>query len=844
MMRLLILTLLSFSMLLAGSPSSAQDVSSPVDVLGYELGSRFTRHHQIINYFKQVAGQSDRVQVMQYGTTNEGRKLILAMVSTPENLAMLDDIRTDNLRRAHLEEGEAAGPKKAIVWLSYNVHGNESNSSEAAMATLHRLTDASDSEVSSWLENTVVIMDPAMNPDGRDRYVNWYNMVVGEDMDIAPMAVEHAEPWPGGRTNHYYFDLNRDWSWHTQVETQQRLAVFKQWMPHVHVDFHEQGVDSPYYFAPAAEPVHEEVTGWQREFQEVIGRNHAKYFDAEGWLYFTKESFDILYPGYGDSYPMYNGAIGMTYEQAGHGRAGLGIETALGDTLTLLDRLTHHTTTGLSTIEAAADHHERVVDEFAAYFDRAVTDPPGEYEAYVIRSATSGRRAARLAAHLDRLGIEYGAVASDDQVSGMEYRSGRTGRHAIQEGDLVIPAAQPRAVLTRILFDPEVVLSDTLTYDITGWALPFAYDVDAVASASAIDMTSWTEESSGSAASQGQPYAWVTAWDDAGDAAYLAALFKEGLVVRRNDNPFTVGEDSFERGSVIVTRRNNEGFGPDLADRLAALATEHHQELVPIATGFVDSGNDMGSSRVPGMKPPRIGMPFGSPLSSGSVGEVWHWFDQVTDYPISRFPANRLGSMDLDEFDVIVLPSGSYGSVLGESGLKHVRDWVRSGGRVVALGSATSWLAGKEGMDLKMTETPSPADSVKMTEARERRYADRSRDRAPDSNPGAVYRVQVDNTHPLGFGFGGESFVLRQGSRHPAIMTGSGNWNVGIIQEDGRVSGHTGYRAEPLVEGSLAFGVQSEGSGEWIFLPDNPLFRGFWQSGLHLFANAVFMARQ
>ena len=836
--------LLSSLLLVCVLPVQGQAVHSPSDSLGSELGSRFTRHHQIVSYFEHVGQASDRVEVTSYGSTNEGRQLTLAFVSTPENLRNLEQIRVDNLRRARLLEGEPQGPKKAVVWLSYNVHGNESNSSEAAMATLHRLVDATDEEVSSWLENTIVIMDPALNPDGRDRYVNWYNRMVGMHMDVDPRAIEHAEPWPGGRTNHYFFDLNRDWSWQTQVETRQRMERYREWMPHVHVDFHEQGVDSPYYFAPAAEPVHEEVTGWQRELQEIIGRNHARYFDAEGWLYFTKESFDILYPGYGDSFPMFNGAIGMTYEQAGHGRAGLGIETALGDTLTLLDRLTHHTVSGLSTIEATAMNHERVVDEFAAYFDRAVNDPPGEFNAYVVRSATPGRRAARLAAHLDLLGIDYGAAVSDAQVSGMDYRTGRDGRHAIEAGDLVIPAAQPRAVLTRVLFDPEVVLSDTLTYDITGWALPFAYDVDAIATTSRVETIEWSEAVGGAETPNGRPYAWVTSWDDAGDAAYLSALFREGIIVRRNDNPFSVDGIRFERGAIVVTRRNNERFGNYLASRLEALAAKHHQELVPITTGFMDSGNDLGSSRVAGMTPPKIGMPFGSPLSSNNVGAIWHWFDQVVEYPVTRFPAERLRSLDLDEFDVIVLSSGSYGSLLGDAGLKHLRDWVQKGGRVVAVGSAASWLAGKEGMDLKMTEAPTKPDSVKLSEAREQRYADRSRDRAPDGNPGAVYRVKVDNTHPLAFGFGDTSFVLRRGARHPAIMTGSGNWNVGIIQKDGRVSGHTGYRAEPLVEGSLAFGVQSEGSGEWVFLPDDPLFRGFWQSGLQLFANAVFMARQ
>ena len=839
--------LLWTSVLLTGAAlsTSAQTPTSPADYLGYELGERFTPQHRLNGYFEQVASESNRVELQSYGQTNEGRPLMVAFVSSPENLANLEQIRQDNLRRAHLMDGAPSAEKTAIVWLSYNVHGNESNSSEAAMATLYRLVDPGNDEAASWLDNTVVVIDPMINPDGRDRYVNWYNMMVGTSADAAPGAVEHDEPWPGGRTNHYYFDLNRDWSWQTQVETLQRIPLYQSWMPHVHVDFHEQGVDSPYYFAPAAEPLHKEVTDWQRSFQETIGRNHARYFDREGWLYFTKESFDILYPGYGDSFPMFNGAIGMTYEQAGSGRAGLAVETALGDTLTLKDRLTHHMTTSLSTVEITARHHEEVVDAFGAYFDRSVANPPGRYEAYVVHRSSPGRRLDLLVEHLDRLGIQYAEAEGDSRVPGMDYRDGSTGRIAVSDGDLVIPAAQPRSVLTHVLFDPEVVLSDSLTYDITAWALPYVYDVDAAALQEAVPTRGWAAPvSDGMDSTDEAPYAWVAAWDDPSDAAFLAALMKEGVIVRRNDDPFRVGEATFDRGSVIVTRRNNERFGDDLPELLGRLADSHHQHLMPVMTGFVDEGKDLGSSSVRAVKPVRVGMPFGSPVSSSSLGQVWHWFDQVIGYPLTRFPADRFATVDLSDFDVIILPSGSYGSILGDTGWRRLTDWVRSGGRVVALEGAASWLAGKEGVSLKMDPPAPEADTLKEQRARDQRWEDRSRDRSPDSNPGAIYRVQVDETHPLGFGFGKETFVLRRRSDSPALMTGSGDWNVGIIQQDGRMSGHTGYRAEERIEGSLAFGVQSMGRGELIFLMDDPLFRGFWKSGHMLFANAVFMAGQ
>jgi hypothetical protein len=283
------------------------------------------------------------VKLEQYGTTNEGRPLILLYVTSPENLSRLEAIRQNNLRLAGMTPDKMAPDEKgpAIVWLSYNVHGNETSSSEAALLTLYELVNPANTKTKEWLQHTVVIIDPCINPDGRDRYVNWFNSVVGMRANPQPYTREHSEPWPGGRPNHYYFDLNRDWAWQTQIETQQRIVKYNQWLPQVHVDYHEQGYNNPYYFAPAAEPYHEVITGWQREFQTIIGKNNAKYFDQNGWLFFTKERFDLFYPSYGDTYPLYKGAIGMTYEQGGHSRGGAAVINHDGDTLTLWDRFHH-----------------------------------------------------------------------------------------------------------------------------------------------------------------------------------------------------------------------------------------------------------------------------------------------------------------------------------------------------------------------------------------------------------------------------------------------------------------------------------------------------------------------
>ena len=415
--------LLIASLLLWTTTSHAQ-MQSPNQFLGYSLGDRFTPHHRVVSYFEHVAEAQPNVQLEYYGETYEHRPLLVSYVTSPKNFAQLERIRSANLHRAGLQDTVTNDgfDDIAIVWLSYNVHGNEAVSTEAVMAVLYELADASNARTQQWLENTVVILDPCLNPDGRDRYVTWYNQHVGMPSNANPNSWEHHEPWPGGRPNHYFFDLNRDWAWATQQETQARLKLYNQWLPHVHADYHEQGVNSPYYFAPAAEPFHELITDWQRELQDSIGANNARYFDEAGWLYFTRERFDLLYPSYGDTYPTYNGAIGMTYEQGGSGRAGLAVLTEEKDTLTLTDRIEHHVTTSLSTVEAVAKQATKTVAEFAQFYQQAQAEPTGDYRSFVVKAEQNANKVTALRSLLDTHQIRYSQSTDRRQLSGFSYR--------------------------------------------------------------------------------------------------------------------------------------------------------------------------------------------------------------------------------------------------------------------------------------------------------------------------------------------------------------------------------------------------------------------------------------
>ncbi|MDX1545774.1 MAG: M14 family metallopeptidase [Rhodothermales bacterium] len=823
-------------------PGRAQDrLLSPAEFLGYALGERFTPHHRVVDYVEHVAAHAPAVRLEPYGETNEGRPLLTAVVASAENMARLEQIRTDNLRRAGLLEGAPEGPPVALVWLSYNVHGNESVSTEAAMATLYDLANPEDARTQGWLANTVVVLDPCINPDGRDRYVHWYNRTVGEQPNPNPDAREHHEPWPGGRTNHYYFDLNRDWAWGTQLETRQRLALYNRWLPHVHVDFHEQGVDAPYFFAPAAEPFHEAITPWQRELQTLIGQNHTRYFDREGWLYFTRQVFDLFYPGYGDTWPTFNGAVGMTYEQGGSGRAGLAIRTAEGDTLTLAERIAHHHTTGLSTVETAAANHARIVDEFAAYHAAAQAADGSPYRAFVVKGTNADRRAA-LAHHLEQQGIRYGLATTRQSARGLAYATGEAGAFTVEPGDLVVPAAQPKGVLARVLFDPAPVLSDSLSYDVTAWALPYVYGVEAYAATEAVTAGSPALPTpDATPAAPARPYAYVAGWDGFADAQLLAAALREGITARYAEYPFEIDGQTFGAGTLLFTRTGNAALGAAFDARLRALAAEHGQTLRPVATGFVTRGADFGSSDVHFIDAPKVAVLAGESISSYAAGEVWHYFDQQLRYPVTLLYPDDFGGIDLDDYDVLVLPSGSYGRILSEERLGEVRAWVRGGGRLVALERAAAYLAGKDGFALKEKDADEEegSDEDDADEDRLRRYADRDRAAISGAVTGAVYRVRLDETHPLAFGLGSHYYTLRRTDDAFAFL--DDGWNVGVLRDGTPLSGFAGAEAQQQIDDTLVFGVQPMGRGAVVYLLDDPLFRGFWYAGRLLFANAVFM---
>ncbi len=811
----------------------------PNEFLPHRLGEQFTPHHLLTDYFAYLANSAPAtMKLEQYGSTNEARPLQVAYFSSPEIIARLEQIRSNNIRLTGLSKDKMAAQldgAPSIVWLNMSVHGNEPSGAEGSMLLAWEMATQQDANMKEWLRNTVVIIDPSSNPDGYDRYTSWYRMAANKLKNPHGKSREHDEPWPSGRPNHYYFDLNRDWAWATQTETRQRLDLYHRWMPHIVADVHEQMIDDPYYFAPAAEPMHAFISPWQRDFQVKMGENHARYFDQNGWLYFTNEVFDLLYPSYGDTYPMFNGAIGMTYEQAGHGAAGRAIITDNKDTLTLHDRILHHLATCRSTIEMASKNAPKLIDNFQKYYEKAQNEPPGQYGAFILKAATNDpNRVQALCGLLDRHHIRYGRAGSTATAKGYDYNLAKDGSYTVQPDDIVISAYQPKAVLAQVLLEPVPYLSDSLTYDITAWSLVYAYGLDAFAARQRVEpKQAYTTYRAPEAIVTAVPYAWCVQRRSIADFRWAAALTSQGVKLRYASEAFRVGEQQFEAGTFVINRADNRQQEAALDGLVRAAANDNNVTLCPIFTGTIDKGPDMGSTKHKRLSTPSVAVLYGEDVDANSFGHTWHFFEQELGYPVDMVRCDKVNEVSLIGINTLVIADGHY--QFSTKTLEFLQEWVSDGGRIIAFDGGVRALADKEDFGLRAKIEQKPADN-KRTDMMPHQYAERHH--ISDQLPGAIIKTTVDATHPLAYGLGGQYFTLKTNSNAYQL---SDDLNTAIkVGEQVEAFGFIGSRIKPQLQQSPVATMQQMGNGTVVYLTDNPLFRSFWQVGKLVFANALF----
>jgi hypothetical protein len=816
--------------------SAAQQVPSPAQVLGYELGERFTPYAGVQEYAKAlVAAAPDRVRYLPYGQTYEGRELFQLVIARPDVLSRLDAVLAANAELARPETSvqraaQVAATNPAIVYFSYGVHGNESSSTEAALWTAYDLVRGAQ-DVRGVLDSLVVVIDPNVNPDGRERYVSWYRQVRGATPNPDPQAREHREPWPGGRYNHYLFDLNRDWSWATQAETRARLATWWRWNPQVHVDFHEMFFNSSYFFFPATAPVNPIYPSYILQWGRRFGDANARAFDQHGWSYYTGEEFDLFYPGYGDSWPSLTGAIGMTYEQAGHGAAGQAIEREDGDTLTLKERALHHWTSGEATLRAAMQGKTQLLTDYAS----AARTAGANEQDFLLVPGGDPTRIDALVRHLRREGIEVERANGGFGARAMAL-AGFPQRGQFPAGTYRVRARQRMGRLAVTLLQQETPLRANFSYDISAWSLPYAYGVATYRIAPG-GGGSWTPvpapaENETPSAAPSPAYGYLVAPGEAASAAVVRFLEMGGRA-RVLGKPGTFGGRRWPAGTWFIPARGN--------DSLQARATRAGLGglLSVVSTGHSEEGIDLGSENVAAIRRPRVAVVTGEGVDPSSFGALWFLLDQQLGMRFDAISGSDLASSDLSRYDVIVVPDASARALRGAD--DALKQFMQRGGRLVAVAGGAEAAAPLADVKVREVGKDSATGRGRFLAGRE----ERERQEWRQEVPGAIFAVTLDPAHPLAFGAGqdgnpAQTFVLHQGTT--VFEPGEGIETVAYFpQTPQRLSGViSAENTRRLAQGGWLV-TKQVGRGSIVLFADDPLFRLFWRSAQPLLLNAILL---
>lgn len=805
-------------------------IPTPDAFLGYPFGSWHTRYDKMVAYLKELDRLSDRVSVETMGFTNENREQVLVTFAKPSNMARIDEIRKEHLKLTNpSEKAPNIDDMPVVVWLGHNVHGNEPSGGESSLLSAYYLAAVEDEEVTKWLDEAIILMEPVINPDGRDRHSHWANMHRGTPPVADPQDREHNEAWPGGRTNHYWFDLNRDWYLATQVESQNRLKMYHQWLPNVVTDFHEMGTNATFFFEPTKENAENPLVP-KTVYRDLNGF-FAPYFEKAmndiGSLYYTKESYDNLYPGYGSSYPDIQGGLGLLFEQAssrGHVQ-----ESQNGD-LAFKFTIRNQFVNALATIQASVDGRAMLLKHQRNFFEEMTKQgKKAGIEAYVVGDATDHSRNQAFWKMLLHHHIEFYHLRQDEQVNGTSFKQGNA---------VVIPANQPQYLMLRSIFDKPKTFADSLFYDASTWNLALAYNLPFVESGSKIAMGNRvfledTEPKQQEIAESS--YAYLIDYSDYFAPKALYHLLKNEVLVKVSTKHFSTKTTAYGYGTLVIPVAAQKKLNSsDLHKLMQQIQHETGVTVEAAATGFSTAGIDLGSNGISTLTLPKVAMLVGDGASGYEAGEIWHLLDTRIGMPISKLETTRMDRLDLAKYNTLVLVAGNYDKDL----TRKIKDFVTSGGTLITFKSASEWAIKNNLVNEKLRESKQDSSRTKPRVSYEfaRNVA------GAKQTGGTIFETKLDISHPIGFGFNNPMLpVYRNDNTVMELTVGAADSPL-IYTENPWVCGYVHPESLARIASSAAINVAQSGKGRVILFAQNPNFRATWYGTNKLFLNALFFA--
>lgn len=803
-----------------------KQIPTPEQFLGYPIGSHHTRHDQVVAYFNTLASLSPRIKVMDIGKTYEHRTQITAIITTPENHTNLEDIRTKHLQR---NTSTQYNDVPLIIHLGYNVHGNEPSSTEAALLTGYYLVANEDEETKSWLSNMVILLDPVYNPDGRDRHSHWANMHKGSPLVGDPLDREHNEVWPGGRTNHYWFDLNRDWFLGVHPESRNRMKVFHHWRPYVMTDHHEMGTNSTFYFDPGKYSSNNPIV--PPYLYDVIYPKFGEYFatamNSIGSQYYTKESYDKLYPGYGSSYVNFYGGAGFLFEQAssrGHMQETSTIPITFGFTIR------NQFTASLATVRASLAERESILNMRINFYKAAQSQAKANpIKGYVFGDTRDVNRTFAFVNLLRLHQVEVYDLQKDMSASGKNFVKGK---------GFIVPTEQENYFMVRSLFEKDITYTDSTFYDASTWSLVHAFNLPHAEIRGTvtkgekinIDLIKTPESVTKS------NYAYVMDLTDYNAHKAIHQLQENDVTVKIAYKGFTIRhngkEQEFNQGTVVIPVVDQNIDSDKLFTALQNVSKSCLVDFTGVETGYNVKGIDLGSNYVVPLKKSNVLLLLGSGVSGYEAGEIWHLMDQRIGKEITKVDVSNINRVSWDKYNVLLMVGGSYS--LDKPTLDKIKAWLQSGGTLITFKTASEW-AIKQGITKEKLVVGDTTKSSKRVN-----YIDAQSSEGARSIGGSIFQVDLDITNPIGFGFSDRNVsVYRNGT---TFIQPSKNpyTTVAKYKSSPLIGGYVHKTSLPKISNSAAVVMSREGQGKVIMFSDNPNFRGIWYGTNKMFLNALF----
>lgn len=812
-------------------------IPTPEFFFGFQIGERHLRHDQLVEYMETLAKISDRVNIQEYGRTYEQRRLVLLTISSPENIRNIDQIQKDHLALSNPDAKRLSihDDMPVVVWLGYSVHGNEASGCNASALVAYYLAAADNSEIMEMLKKMIVLIDPCVNPDGMDRFANWVNIHRSKVPITDPFHREHTPMWPSARTNHYWFDLNRDWVLAQHPETQSRLVMFHQWKPNILTDHHEMGGNATFFFQPGVPSRnHPMIPKKTVELAAEIAQYHARALDQIGSLYFSKEQFDDFNFGKGSTYPDVNGTIGILFEQAssrGHVQ-----EKRDGGVLTFAFAIRNQVTVSFSTLQAATAMRLKLLNYQANFYLNAIQESKkSAVKAYVFGSALDPVRNYLLLNILHQNQIASHKLAQPIKIGSEDFNPGHS---------YIVPTSQAQYRLLTALFEKRTSFQDSLFYDISSWTIPLAAGVPFAEYKGNIPLQKLLGDKTenvifprGEWHEMNNAVAYVIEWNQYYAPRALYRILDSDIPVKFAIQPFQIDIQGrikeFGYGSIMIPLLEGKRK-KDIESLLQTCINEDGLRIYTVGSGAI-RGVDLGSSRFVSVKKPKILFAMDRTTSSGQVGEAWHLLDQRFSMPVSIVETRFLNDVPLDKYTVIVFFDGKYTSI-DDTTIATLKIWHKRGGTLIGLQRGAKWLVDKKFAAAAFVKPP--RDSVFV----DKPYAGIEYEKGAQSIGGAIILAKIDPTHPLCYGYDRNSIHLFHRNSSKLFMKPAKNPYATPVQYTDKplVSGYISDKNLDLIKNSASVIVSGLNSGRSILMMDNPNFRAFWYGTNKLFMNAIF----